>query len=156
MAGGGTSASSCRPNGGQRRHPLLAAWALLRQGGYRLSACFPPYLRPWKNTTRRHFIPSGHERGLACSFARDIRLWQFAESSPIPRARLGQSGGSGLRAQDGRRHGREMPVNHFQTSSAISFTSLIFAHCSSSVNLLPISQEAKPHCGLRHRRSSGM
>lgn len=36
-----------------------------------------------------------------------------------------------------------------QTSSAISFTNFSFAHCSSSVNLLPISQEAKPHCGLR-------
>ena len=42
-----------------------------------------------------------------------------------------------------------------QTSSATSFTSLIFAHCSSSVSLLPISQEANPHCGLKYRRSSG-
>ena len=33
-----------------------------------------------------------------------------------------------------------------QTSSAISFS---FAHCSSSVSLLPISQDAKPHCGLK-------
>jgi len=32
-----------------------------------------------------------------------------------------------------------------QTSFAISLTSLIFAHCSSSVSLLPISQEANPH-----------
>ena len=42
-----------------------------------------------------------------------------------------------------------------QTSSAISLTSLSFAHCSSSVSLLPISQEAKPHCGLRQSLSSG-
>ena len=41
-----------------------------------------------------------------------------------------------------------------QTSSAISLTSLSFAHCSSSVSLLPISQEAKPHCGLRQSLSS--
>ena len=40
------------------------------------------------------------------------------------------------------------------TSSAISFTSFNFAHCSSTVSLLPISQEAKPHCGLRQRRST--
>ncbi len=33
-------------------------------------------------------------------------------------------------------------------------TSLSLFHCSSSVSLLPISQEAKPHCGLRQRRSS--
>ena len=31
----------------------------------------------------------------------------------------------------------------------ISFTSFNFAHCSSSVSLFPISQEANPHCGLR-------
>lgn len=42
-----------------------------------------------------------------------------------------------------------------QTSSAISFTSLSFAHCSSSVSLLPISQDANPHCGLKYKRSSG-
>ena len=34
--------------------------------------------------------------------------------------------------------------------------SLSLFHCSSSVSLLPISQEAKPHCGLRQRRSSGI
>lgn len=32
-----------------------------------------------------------------------------------------------------------------QTSSEISLTKSIFAHCSASVSLLPISQEAKPH-----------
>ena len=42
-----------------------------------------------------------------------------------------------------------------QTSSAISFTSFNFSHCSSSVSLLPISQDANPHCGLKYRRSSG-
>ena len=41
------------------------------------------------------------------------------------------------------------------TSSAISFTSFNFSHCCSSVSLFPISQDAKPHCGLRYRRSSG-
>lgn len=34
-------------------------------------------------------------------------------------------------------------------------TSAILAHCSSSVSLLPISHEANPHCGLRHKRSKG-
>lgn len=34
--------------------------------------------------------------------------------------------------------------------------SLSLFHCSSSVSLLLISQEAKPHCGLRQRRSSGI
>ena len=43
------------------------------------------------------------------------------------------------------------------TSSAISLTSARFAHCSSSVRFcLPISQEAKPHCGLRYNLSRGM
>ena len=42
------------------------------------------------------------------------------------------------------------------TSSAISLTSASFAHCSSSVSLFPISQEAKPHCGERYRRSRSM
>ena len=42
-----------------------------------------------------------------------------------------------------------------QTSLAISFTSASFAHCCFSVSLFPISQEAKPHCGLKYRRSSG-
>ena len=42
------------------------------------------------------------------------------------------------------------------TSSAISFTSASFAHCSSSVSLFPISQEANPHCGLKYSRSRGM
>ena len=41
------------------------------------------------------------------------------------------------------------------TSSAISFTSLSFAHCCSSVSLFPISHDANPHCGLKYRRSSG-
>ena len=45
---------------------------------------------------------------------------------------------------------------YLQTSSAISFTNASFAHCSSSVSLLPISQEAKPHCGLRYSLSRGM
>ena len=45
------------------------------------------------------------------------------------------------------------PFIYPQTFSAISLTSFNFAHCSSSVSLLPISQEAKPHCGLRQRRS---
>jgi len=40
-----------------------------------------------------------------------------------------------------------------QTSSAISFTNFIFAHCCSSVNLFPISQEAHPHCGLKYNLS---
>ena len=43
-----------------------------------------------------------------------------------------------------------------QTSFAISLTSLIFAHCSSSVSLLPISQEAKPHWGDKQSLSSGI
>ena len=43
-----------------------------------------------------------------------------------------------------------------QTSSAISFTRDSFAHCCASVSLLPISQLAKPHWGLRHRRSRGI
>lgn len=43
-----------------------------------------------------------------------------------------------------------------QTSSATSFTSRSFAHCSSSVSLLPISQEANPHWGLKYNLSSGM
>ena len=47
-------------------------------------------------------------------------------------------------------------LNYFQTSPAISFTSASFAHCCSFVSLFPISQEANPHCGLKHRRSNGM
>lgn len=43
-----------------------------------------------------------------------------------------------------------------QTSSTISFTRANFFHCSSSVSLFPISQEANPHCGLKHRRSNGI
>ena len=46
-------------------------------------------------------------------------------------------------------------IFYFHTSFAISFTSFNFAHCSSSVSLLPISQEAKPHCGLKYKRSNG-
>ena len=42
-----------------------------------------------------------------------------------------------------------------QTSSEMSFISFILAHCSSSVSLLPISQEANPHCGLRYSLSRG-
>lgn len=53
-----------------------------------------------------------------------------------------------------------MPLSVFlyfpQTSSATSFTSRSFAHCSSSVSLLPISQEANPHWGLKYNLSSGM
>lgn len=41
-----------------------------------------------------------------------------------------------------------------QTVFAISLTSLSLFHCCSPVSLLPISQEAKPHCGLRQRRSA--
>ena len=36
-------------------------------------------------------------------------------------------------------------IPYFQTSSAISLTKANLAHCCSSVNLLPISHEAKPH-----------
>lgn len=36
-----------------------------------------------------------------------------------------------------------------QTSLAISFTRASLAHCSSSVSLLPISHEAKPHGGAQ-------
>ena len=43
-----------------------------------------------------------------------------------------------------------------QTSLAMLCTSAILAHCSSSVSLLPISHEANPHCGLRHKRSKGI
>ena len=42
------------------------------------------------------------------------------------------------------------------TSSAISFTSFNLAHCSSSVNLLPISHDAKPHCGLKDSLSKSI
>ena len=45
------------------------------------------------------------------------------------------------------------PFIYPQTFSAISLTSFNFAHCSSSVSLLPISQEAKPHCGLKQSLS---
>lgn len=41
-----------------------------------------------------------------------------------------------------------------QTVFAISLTSLSLFHCCSPVSLLPISQEAKPHCWLRQRRST--
>ena len=34
-----------------------------------------------------------------------------------------------------------------------SITNAIFFHYSSSVKLFPISQEAKPHCGLKQRLS---
>ena len=37
----------------------------------------------------------------------------------------------------------------YQTFYEICFTRANFFHCSSSVNLFPISQEAKPHWGLR-------
>ena len=43
-----------------------------------------------------------------------------------------------------------------QTSFDISLTKSTFAHCSASVSLLPISHDAKPHCGLRLKRSRGM
>ena len=33
------------------------------------------------------------------------------------------------------------------TSSTISFTKRSLAHCSAVVSLLPMAQEAKPHCG---------
>src|SRR5690348_639886 len=49
------------------------------------------------------------------------------------------------------------PLPHFpQTSSAISTTSRIFAHCCASVSTLPSSVEAKPHCGLSAICSIGM
>ena len=38
---------------------------------------------------------------------------------------------------------------------AVSTTSCSFCHCSSSVNRLPSSDDAKPHCGLMARLSSG-
>lgn len=46
--------------------------------------------------------------------------------------------------------------NYPHTSLAILCTNAILAHCSSSVSLLPISQDAKPHCGLRQSCSKGM
>ena len=46
-------------------------------------------------------------------------------------------------------------VPYPQTCSATWRTRRTFAHCSSSVSLLPISHDAKPHCGERHRLSSG-
>ena len=49
-----------------------------------------------------------------------------------------------------------MDFSYPHTSSVISLTRLSFAHCSSSVSLLPISHEANPHCGLRLSRSRGM
>ena len=48
-----------------------------------------------------------------------------------------------------------LKIFYFHTSFAISFTSFNFAHCSSTVSLLPISHEAKPHCGLKYKRSNG-
>src|SRR5262249_1720346 len=42
------------------------------------------------------------------------------------------------------------------TSSAISTTSRIFAHCCAPVSTLPSSVEAKPHCGLNAICSIGM
>src|SRR5215469_7849197 len=42
------------------------------------------------------------------------------------------------------------------TSSAISTTSRIWAHCCASVSTLPSSVEAKPHCGLSAICSIGM
>ena len=47
-----------------------------------------------------------------------------------------------------------LPYPH--TFSEIRFTSCSFAHCCSTVSLLPIAQEAKPHCGESERRSNGM
>jgi len=57
---------------------------------------------------------------------------------------------SGLCIKMGYAHHEHTPIKfqfcviYPQTSSAISLTSLSFAHCSSSVSLLPISQEANP------------
>ncbi len=42
-----------------------------------------------------------------------------------------------------------------QTSRAKSTTSRSFASCISALSGLPASVEAKPHCGLSARRSSG-
>ncbi len=49
--------------------------------------------------------------------------------------------------------GRTEP--HFQISSAISLINRSFAHCCSSVRILPSSVEAKPHWGLMHNWSIG-
>ena len=43
-----------------------------------------------------------------------------------------------------------------QTFFEIRSTSCSLAHCCSTVSLLPIAQEAKPHCGESERRSNGM
>src|SRR5262249_48835715 len=54
-----------------------------------------------------------------------------------------------------RRHGaRRHYLPH--TSSAISTTSRIFAHCCSSVRTLPSSVAVKPHCGESAICSTGM
>ena len=50
---------------------------------------------------------------------------------------------------------RDIAAYFPQTSSATSFTSRSLFHCSSSVSLFPISQDANPHCGLRHSLSRG-
>src|SRR5262249_40077585 len=42
-----------------------------------------------------------------------------------------------------------------QTLRAVSTTSSILRHCSSSVSRLPAAVDAKPHCGLRARFSIG-
>ena len=55
-----------------------------------------------------------------------------------------------------RQHIFSLNIYYPQTSSEISLTRSIFAHCSASVSLLPISQEAKPHRGLRLSRSRGI
>lgn len=51
------------------------------------------------------------------------------------------------------KRGALRPFSHthlyLHTSWAICCTKSTFAYCSASVSLLPISQEAKPHCGLR-------
>ena len=46
--------------------------------------------------------------------------------------------------------GRPPPSHAPQTSFATSTIRASFAHCSSSVNVLPSSVDAKPHCAERH------
>src|SRR6185503_5579322 len=61
-------------------------------------------------------------------------------------------------------HGGEAPVlqpqqflfrRHFHTSLATCTTRSSLCHCSSSVRRLPWCVLEKPHCGDRHRSSSG-
>lgn len=93
----------------------------------------------------QHPTPGFRRGGLRQPTAPEGDFWQQLRTKVPLRRQIGATAGGSIISLPREAGNSAVAVPYPQTCSATWRTRRTFAHCSSSVSLLPISHDAKPH-----------